>query len=256
VQSGTSWNKFAGWYDSLLEADSGTYQKTVILPNLMRAMAPGKGEHILDVGCGQGFFSRAFAGSGAEVIGVDLSARLIEFARTGAPKNTSFHRGNAERMPMVATASIDKAAAVLSLQNMAEAGKAISETGRTVKPGGRIFIVLNHPAFRIPKRSSWGWDEKEKIQYRRIDGYLSEAKEKIEMHPGKEDGGVTYSFHRPLQYYVKALRRGGFAIDSLEEWVSDRKSQPGTRARAEDQARKEIPIFMMISAVKLESARK
>ena len=251
MKKGTSWNKFADWYDDLIESGSGTYQGTVILPNLLRAMAIRRGDNILDVGCGQGFFSRAFFGAGATVVGVDLTPRLIDQAREHAPEGISFHRGNAERMTMVQTGSMDKAVAVLSMQNMADAGKAIFETGRTLKQGGKFFLVLNHPAFRIPKKSSWGWDEEQKNQYRRIDGYLSESKEKIMMHPGGNTKDYTFSFHRPLQYYVKALRRAGLAIVGIEEWISDRKSQPGPRARAEYHIRKEIPLFLFVESNKI-----
>ncbi len=251
MKKGTSWNKVADWYDELLEAGEDTYQGAVILPNLMRLAAIREGENVLDVGCGQGLFSRAFRAAGARVIGVDISPRLVEIARERAPEGISFHRGNAERLPMVDTASVDKAIAVLSIQNMSDAGKVFAEVARTLKPNGKLMLVLNHPAFRVPKKSSWGWDEKEKIQYRRVDGYLSESKEKIDMHPGTPGSHLTYSFHRSMQYYMKAFRRNGFAITGLEEWISHRTSQKGPRAWAEDTARKEIPLFMFIEATKI-----
>ena len=55
----------------------------------------------------------------------------------------------------------------------------------------------------------------------------------------------------PLQVYFKALKRAGFAVTGLEEWISNKKSEAGPRAKAEDKARKEIPLFMMIEATKL-----
>jgi hypothetical protein len=113
-----------------------------------------------------------------------------------------------------------------------------------------IYVVLNHPAFRIPKASGWGWDEQAKIQYRRIDRYLSESKTEIDMHPGEKRGERTISFHRPLQYYVKALGKAGFSVAALEEWNSHKHSEPGPRAAAEDRARKEIPLFLCLVAKK------
>ena len=122
-----------------------------------------------------------------------------------------------------------------------------------LKPTGKLFLVLNHPAFRIPKQSSWEWEEKNKAQYRRINEYLSESKIKIEMHPGDNPEEKTISFHRPLQYYFKLLGKNGFAVNRLEEWNSHRKSQPGPRAKAEDKARKEIPLFLFLEAIKLNN---
>src|SRR6185295_9228532 len=41
-----------------------------------------KGLSILDVGCGAGYFAREMAQRGARVIGVDISPRMIEHARS------------------------------------------------------------------------------------------------------------------------------------------------------------------------------
>ena len=57
---------------------------------------------------------------------------------------------------------------------------------------------------------------------------------------------TTLTYHRPLQTYVRALAEAGLLIDALEEWPSLRQSQPGTRAQAENRARREIPMFLAI----------
>jgi len=144
--------------------------------------------------------------------------------------------------------SVDKIAIVLALQNMENVAGVLKECARVLKPGGAIYAVMNHPAFRVPKESSWGWDEKEKIQYRRVDRYLSELKIPIEMHPGTRAGDKTLSFHRPLQFYFKALVKAGFLVSGFEEWNSHKKSEEGPRAAAEDLARKEIPLFLCLVA--------
>ena len=109
-------------------------------------------------------------------------------------------------------------------------------------------------AARIPGRTSWEWDEATKTQYRRVNAYLSDSRAMIDMHPSlSRDGGAargkqTVSFHRPLQVYVKALAKHGFAIVKLEEWISHKKSEPGPRAKEEDRSRKEIPLFLYLEA--------
>jgi hypothetical protein len=81
---------------------------------------------------------------------------------------------------------------------------------------------------------------------------MSESREMIDMEPGKRGKGeTTVSFHRPLQVYVKALAKAGFCIDGLEEWISPKKSEPGPRAKGEDTARKEFPLFLLMTARKL-----
>lgn len=245
----TSWGGVAHWYDTLLAGDD-TYQTQVILPNLLRAMAIKKGDTVLDLGCGQGFFSRAFFNEGAVVTGVDLSKELIAIAKKSSPQEVSFSASSAEDLSRFADNSFSKIAIVLAVQNMEAPHKVFKECMRVLKPGSSMFIVVNHPAFRVPKDSDWGYDEIKKVQYRRTDRYLSESKVIIEMNPGKTNGATTVSFHRPLQYFFKTLANSRFLVARLEEWISHKESEKGPRQAAENQARKEIPLFMMIEAVK------
>lgn len=68
--------------------------------------------------------------------------------------------------------------------------------------------------------------------------------------PGGKDPVTTWTFHRPMQQYVKLLADAGFMIDALEEWPSLRTSQPGPTAAEENRARREIPMFLAIRAVR------
>lgn len=269
-KNNTSWGEAADWYQSLLSKE-GTYQKNLILPNLLRLLEVKKGEKILDLACGQGFFAMEFAKLGALVWGTDISKELILLAKNNLPaslKNkTQFFISPAEDLKMIKNQTIDKAVIILAIQNIDNAKKVFEECSRVLKPGGKLFIVMNHPAFRIPKESNWGWDplagslvpswtggqagQSEKgVQYRRVDQYLSESKVKIQMHPGENPNENTVSFHRPLQFYFKLLNKAGFCVSRLEEWNSNKKSEPGPRAEAENRARKEIPLFLFLEAVK------
>ena len=240
----------AGWYDSLVTSE-GSYQKELLLPNLLRLVAPKKGMTIVDVGCGQGLFSHAYATQGARVFGIDVASELIVIAQKGKTSLEEFFVNSADNMKDIKSACADVATITLALQNIERVDKTLRESARVLKKGGRILIVLNHPCFRIPKQSAWGWDAATETQYRRIDGYLGESRSSIAMHPGKNTTDATVSFHRSLQFYFKMFQKNGFAVTRLEELESHKKSEKGPRQRAEDRARKEIPLFLYIEAVKL-----
>ncbi|MEK7170532.1 MAG: class I SAM-dependent methyltransferase [Patescibacteria group bacterium] len=265
----TSWGKVAGWYDEML-GDSDTYQEKVILPNLTRLLQLKRGLRVLDLACGQGYFSRAFAAKGAGVTGADISPELIKKAREHSPKEINYLVAPADKLTGLKEKSFDAVTIVLALQNIQNLDGTLAECRRVLDKCGRLLLVLNHPAFRIPKKSEWGFDEKTQMQYRRVDAYLAEAHANIQMPPrlnaaqgrvdrtnsnkfvlGKSGGVTTASFHRPLQLYVKALAKNGFAVTRLEEWISHRTSEPGPRAAAEDKARKEIPLFLFLEATAL-----
>lgn len=246
----TSWGHVSGWYDELIERGEDTYQKMVILPNLLRLMDIKKGETVLDLACGQGFFSRELSKQGASVIGADISQELIALARKHSPKSIRFEVAPADNLSFLKDNSVDATVVVLAIQNIENIDGLLKECSRVLKQQGRFFIVMNHPVFRIPKQSSWGWDEKLKMQYRRVDKYLSEVTAKIIMNPGAKSSVHTLSFHRPLQFYFKKFEKNGFAVTRLEEWISHRKSEKGPRAIAEDHARKEIPLFLCLEVKK------
>lgn len=249
-KTNTSWGGVADWYNDLL-AQEGTYQKEVILPNLLRLLQLKKKELVVDIGCGTGFFSRAIAKEGAQVIGLDLGKELIAKAKVVPQAGIQYHVASSDSIPFVLDGAADKAIMVLSLQNMENALGALGEAARILKKGGKLFIVLNHLAFRIPGVSSWGWDEKTVTQYRRLDAYMSEKKLKIAMHPGSNPNDVTWSFHRPLQFYFKAFAKHGLAVSRLEEWVSHTKTPHGPRMEAENRARAEFPVFMCFEVLKI-----
>lgn len=250
MKKDTSWDKSADWYQGVTE-EAGSYQKEVILPNLLRIINPKPGQKIIDIGCGTGFFARALAEKGAVLTGLDNSADMIKTATTfKTPAAITYLVGSADNLKLLKNATYDAALIVLALQNMEHLAKVFNEAARVLKPGGTIYLVLNHPTFRIPKASSWEWTPDQSTQFRRVDKYLSESKQKIVMHPG-ESSAYTLSFHRPLQTYIKLLGKAGFGVINLEEWISNRIGPNGKTFAALEQARKEIPLFLFLEAKKI-----
>jgi ubiquinone/menaquinone biosynthesis C-methylase UbiE len=241
----TSWESVSDWYRDYV-GSAGTYQADLILPNLLRVLSLKHGERVLDLGCGEGFFARAFHSAGARVSGIDASPSLIRDAKRNSPKGIDFRSGNAEQLPPALAGSYDTVVMVLSLQNMESYTDVLREARRVLNGQGRIVIVMSHPAFRIPDGSDWAFEDG--VQYRRISRYLSRGKKEIVMHPGTKRSATTTTFHRSLQDYMKALRSAGFALTRLEEWVSPKTSEPGPRASAENRARAEIPLFLLLEA--------
>lgn len=247
----TSWGNVAGWYDTVVN-DKDSYQVNVILPNILRILAPEKGKRFLDLACGQGFFTHALAAKGAHITGVDISPELIDIARKYAGHNEEFYISPSDDLSKFKTKSFHAVLCVLAIQNIERMTLTFKEVSRVVEDKGKFILVLNHPTFRIPGKTSWDFDQKKNVQYRRVDEYLSESRAAIDMNPGStEKKETTYSFHRSLQTYSKTLANAGFAISRIEEWVSHKESEKGPRKIAEDRSRNEIPLFMCIECVKL-----
>ncbi len=247
-----SWESSADWYCQCVGEKGHHYHQTVVIPSLLRLLAFPKGStaSLLDLGCGPGVLARALP-KGIAYYGVDLSDQFIHYAKRNIQRpDTHFFVGDATEPLPVERRDFDVACLILSLQNMEQKALAIQTAATHLKSGGRLFIVLNHPCFRIPRQSSWGIDERNQIQYRRIDRYLSSQKIPIQTNPSqKEHSQITYSFHDPLHRYMQWLREAGFMLCNLEEWCSDKESD-GTHARRENRAREEIPLFLTLGSVK------
>ena len=247
----TSWEGVAGWYGKHLEKED-TFQQAVVFPGAERLLSPAPGKRYLDIACGEGAFTRLIARRpGIQAVGFDASPSLIARAKKLAPKNADYFVADAKAFaPQVAASSFDGASCILAIQNIDEIRPVFRDAAKALKAGARLVLVMNHPAFRQPRQSGWGWDENRKLQYRRVDTYLGAYDVPIQAHPGSAPEVVTHSFHRPLQAYVKALSAAGFSLIDLEEWSSHRVSDSGPKARAENASRAEIPMFLALVAEK------
>jgi SAM-dependent methyltransferase len=254
----TAWEKQAGWYDNLHGDEGDDFHSRLVLPAVMEQLEASPGQRLLDVCCGQGVLGRVAAKAGIYVTGIDASPSLIEAAIKRAGNRERYQVGDARRLGTAFPTDVfDAAALVLALQDIDTIEPVFSGLFKIIRPGGRLVMVMTHPCFRIPKRTSWGYDEELGVQYRRLEGYMSPISLPIRTHPGQEnDSSSTTTFHRPMHTYINSLGQQGFGIVGCAELCSHRRGTIGIRSGAEDRAAKEFPVFMVLTAVRLEKAPK
>ena len=114
----TSWDKSAAWYDRLIgEKGSDLYQQ-VVIPRSLELLNPLKDETHLDLGCGQGVFTRAVAAKGARATGIDAAPALIDKAKTYPGPRCRFLVRDAAALDGLGP--FDSASAILCLQNSSQ----------------------------------------------------------------------------------------------------------------------------------------
>jgi len=246
----TSWEKVDLWYDHLVGKEGHYYHKHVIFPALFPLLELNRFQDpaLLDLACGQGVLAHHLPPS-ISYYGVDLSPSLIKAAKEKKKKHHHFAVADICKPLSFNEESFTHATLILALQNIADPLTTFKETYRCLKDEGIFIIVINHPCFRIPRQTHWEIDPSKKLQYRRVDAYLSPLKIPIQVHPGQKGGKEVWAFHYPLSMITRFLSAACFVIREIEEWTSDKKSS-GAAARMENRARKEFPLFLAIKAQK------
>lgn len=245
----TSWQKVGNWYDSIVGDQGSYYHKQIILPNVLRLLELKEGSRLIDLACGQGVLSRHLPPK-VEYLGLDAAKDLIKMAQKYSREHRFLFADVTRPFPIAKDQKFSHAACILALQNIEHPAKVFEEIKKHLDVAATFVLVMNHPCFRIPRQSSWGFDEASKLQYRRLNSYMSEQKIPITTHPGKQASPNTWSFHHPLSHYFAFLNDAGFVVETVEEWCSDKESQGKARAW-ENRARKEFPLFLAIKAKKL-----
>ena len=129
---------------------------------LFGSMAPMPGTHVIELGCGPGFYACRLAQAFPQIrsTGIDLSQRLIERARSRAAsrrlQNCSFNHGDAHHLPVV-TGSVDAIVVSRLFLIVADRRSILREIHRVLRPGGRCFIAEPTSGFRtrIPLGCMW-----------------------------------------------------------------------------------------------------
>ena len=133
------WDLAAGDYEPLWGAQLAGVQSA-----LLAAAALLPGEQVLDLACGTGHVTLQAAhavGVQGSVVGVDLSARMVDTAQHRALPNTRFLRMDAQRLALP-DQQFDVVLCSLGLMYVPDPALALREMQRVLKPGGRLVLSV------------------------------------------------------------------------------------------------------------------
>jgi ubiquinone/menaquinone biosynthesis C-methylase UbiE len=188
----------AEWVALVRCAEHGVAHDTVL-----RELLPAPGGEALDVGCGEGRWTRYLSASGWHATGIDRSEALVAAARE-ADEAGVYEVGDATSLP-IEDASIDLVLCVNMLMHVVDLGRAVSELARVLRSGGVAVVGLVHP---VAEAGTYD-EERDEL---RVARYF-EAEE----HPIPLGHGHVAHQHRTIEQYVRAFLGAGFALDDLRE---------------------------------------
>jgi trans-aconitate methyltransferase len=123
----------AGWNADLYDAKHAFVWKYGA--ELVSLLAPQKGEHILDIGCGTGHLTAQIADSGARVVGVDRSPEMVNAARKAYP-DLQFEVADARNLRF--QNEFDAVFSNAVLHWIREPERVIRKVESALRPGGRF----------------------------------------------------------------------------------------------------------------------
>lgn len=245
------WPDLAAWYDAKQGDEGDFWHRTLLDPALFAAIGEVRGLRVLDVPCGNGHNTRRLARLGAEATGLDYSAPIIERNRRREecePLGITYHAADAARMDVLEDASFDLVVSQMGLMDIPDAAGAIAEMARVLRRDGRLIALFSHPCFDVPEASGWQVDRMPGTStvWRKICRYARPFAGQVYW---KIDGEMafTVSHHRPLSWYVRALRAAGLVLTALEE-----PSPPDEFIAGEPDGAwmREVPLHILIEARK------
>jgi len=214
-------------------------------PAFFSLLGEVRGAHVLDAGCGEGTNTRRVAELGARVVGLDVSERLIAYARnaeTERPLGIEYVVGSMTDLVGLEDASFDLVVSTMALMDTPDFASAMRAFARVLKPSGRLVFSITHPCFT---NAIAGWDD----DVLRIAGYagVDAVIETWRFRAGPTDAApfrIAY-FPRTLSEIVRAMVAAGFGLTALEEpLASDEACERFPSMRKH----RSIPHFLHVAA--------
>ena len=207
----------------------------------LRALLPDmRGQRVLDLGCGFGWFCRWARRQGAaHVQGIDVSEKMLARAVAATPDRAIIYTRTDMERAELAPEAFDLVYSSLALHYVENLDRLISIVHRSLAPGGSLVFSVEHPIFTAPAEPSWSLDSAGRKTWP-VEGYLNEG-------PRSTDWlakGVIKQ-HRTLATYINILLRLGFAIYRVEEWGPTEEQIAAMPSLADERQR---PPFLLVAA--------
>jgi SAM-dependent methyltransferase len=248
-----AWNAGADAYAHFVESGADYFRHLLHGPALQEACGDVRSLRGLDVGCGQGYFSRQLARCGATVTGIDLCDKLLDRARAieaDEPLGITYQHLDAAAIGShFGAARFDLVAGCMSLQDVDDPAATLAGAGRLLTPSGRAVFSVPHPCTDTPVRR-WQRDEQGRKVVLCLDRYFETGPAVLDWHVPR----LKYAWRTPyrrltLSEWSERITAAGLLIRRLREPRADADL---VAANPEFDGARRMPIFLIFELSRAE----
>jgi ubiquinone/menaquinone biosynthesis C-methylase UbiE len=208
-----TYDEIAEWYDQWV----GTYpmHDDPYFAALEALMGNVAGQRICDLACGQGRVSRYLADLGAHVVGIDLSAKLLEIARRheeASLRGIEYLLADAQNLDGKEVGTFDGVICFMALMDIPDLAPTLKSVARILHPDGWFGFSILHPCFHTSQSGELVLPEG---VVRTISSYFEEGYWRSNTRTGPP--GKVGAYHRTLSTYINALADTGLTVERMSE---------------------------------------
>jgi ubiquinone/menaquinone biosynthesis C-methylase UbiE len=208
-----NYDRFAEQYNDMVNSGGPEGSYKYIIQQLQN-QSIHSGISVCDIGCGQGELAFRLSLLGAKVTGVDLSEKLLEYARNRTDQ-VSWILDDAMGLTKLDDESFDYAISSVMLMDIPDHKKVFEAAHRILKPNGVMIWVIMHPCFQSPFSHPLGDGSRKIVRYDQ-QSWKSEGVGTIRSTLG--------AYHRPISQYLNDFVNSGFLTVRVDELERDNKA--------------------------------
>ncbi|MFA7243979.1 MAG: class I SAM-dependent methyltransferase [Patescibacteria group bacterium] len=220
--------EFASFWNEATGDNGGVYKQYVLNPQLLSEIGTLNGKTVVDLGCGNGYFSSQIEGQNPDrLILIDISPHNLDFARKRVQTNIAeFIEQDVTKPWKIKPNSVDVIFSGFLLNELEEIDFVTSQAFKTLKNGGRFLFAITHPVWDLVTYLRGQADGKERT-IRGSKGYFSRGYSKFTMDNSKiRDVDVAQKYQkvyeiehyqRPISDYFNSLIKAGFVVEKMLE---------------------------------------
>jgi len=258
-EAGCYWNESAESWVRLARAGYDIYRDHLNTPAFFAMLPDVTGLTGLDIGCGEGYNTRLLAERGARITAIDIAETFVAYAQESErekPLGIAYQVASAVELPF-GDRLFDFATAFMSLMDVPETNRALSEAYRVLKPGGFLQFSMAHPCFDTPHRRNLRDTDHRTYAievgdyFRNSDGEIDEWLFKAapaEVKQGMRKFRIP-RFRRTLSEWLNLIFETGFQLERVEE---PRPTDETVLAHPELQDAQVVSYFLHLRARRLK----